>query len=85
MQTNSLATHTVRARHYYYGPKEVAKYQFSGSLTECKKYVETWETGIYHLAHNESSRPIYKIVRIDSLGKWAAREAMGVRERREIG
>lgn len=85
MQTNSLATHTVRARHYYYGPKEIVKYHFSGSLAECKKYVETWETGIYHLAHNESSRPIYKIVRIDSLGKWAAREAMSVQEMRAIG
>ena len=85
MQTNPLLTHTVRARHYYYGPKEIVKYHFSGSLAECKKYVKTQEEAVCYLSHNESGRPDYKIVRIDSLGKWAAREAMSVQEMRAIG
>lgn len=85
MQTNSLVTHTVRARHYYFGPKEVVKYHFSGSLAECKEFVNKSESKTYYLLHNESGRPTYKIARIDSLGERARREALSVQEMRAIG
>ena len=75
MQNQSI-THTVRARHYYYGPKEIVKYHFSGTLAECKGYVKNTESGACYLAHNESGRPDYKIARIDSLGDWARNQAM---------
>lgn len=77
---NHSITHTVRARHYYYGPKEIVKYHFSGSLAECKEYVKKSESETYYLTHNESGRPTYKIVRIDSLGEWARRQAEDARE-----
>lgn len=48
---NPSITHTVRARHYFYGPKEIVKYHFSGSLAECKRFVKKSESETYYLAH----------------------------------
>lgn len=85
MKTNFIPTHTVRARHYFYGPKEIVKYHFSGSLAECKEYVKARESKTYYLSHNELGRPTYKIVRIDGLGDWARRQAEDAQEMRVIG
>jgi len=75
MNTTEIITHVVRARRFFYGPEEQTSYQFRGTLSECKQWVFGSEAEVYRTAHNESGRPTYRIVRIDSLGKYARAQA----------
>lgn len=67
-------THCVRARTYFYGCKEISQVTFCGTLAECKNYVNRKENSIYYLSHNESGRPTYRIVTVNSLSPKAIEE-----------
>lgn len=75
MNTDSDLTHTVRAKHSWYSRNDTYAYEFRGTLAECKEYVKDCESAVYYLSHNEIGRPVYSIVRIDNLGKYARMEA----------
>ena len=73
--TTTLASHAVRARRFFYGPKETTSIAFVGSLTECKDFIARRSSETYHLSHNESGAPSYKIVTTNSLSPYARQQA----------
>ena len=74
---SSPITHAVRIRQFWYGPKNTIdyRYQCRGTLAQCRQWVKDRENAPYYLSHNEAARPRYSIVRLDSLGPQARRQA----------
>lgn len=68
-------THTIRATHFWYGPKETHSYECRGTLEQCKQWVADSANERYYLTHGESTRPLLRIVRLDSLGPRALAQA----------
>lgn len=73
MNNKTIPTHAVRARRFFYGPKETTSIVFVGTLAECREYIA--RPGTYYLAHNESGAPTYKIVTTNSLSPFARQQA----------
>jgi hypothetical protein len=67
----TLPTHSVRARRFYYGPKEETSIVFLGTLTECKAWIKADDAKTYRTAPNESGRWALKIVRTNQLRPYA--------------
>lgn len=74
-QTPTLPSHVVRARRYYYGPKETSSIAHVGSLQECKDFIRRDGDSPYYTEQNESGRWSLRIVTSHSLGQAASMEA----------
>lgn len=71
----SLPTHAIRSRRFFYGPKEEISIAFVGTRAECKEWIKADDATIYHTAHNESGRWALKIIRTNQLRPYALLEA----------
>jgi hypothetical protein len=78
--TNQLPTHAVRARRFFYGPKEETSIAFTGTLAECKEFIRLDDAEIYRTSHNESGRWRLRVVTTASLSPSALVDA----ERRAV-
>lgn len=72
--TNTLPSHAVRRRRYFYGPAETCSIVFAGTLAECREYIRSEEAAVCYLSHNESGRPTLRVVRTASLRESALRD-----------
>ncbi len=75
MSNKTLPSHAVRARRFYFGPKEKTSIAFVGTLAECKEFIRLDNEEIYRTSHNESGRWTLRIVTTNSLRPYARREA----------
>lgn len=75
MKTITLPSHVVRARRFWYGQKETFSIAFVGTLKECREFIKQDDCEVYRLEHNESGRPILRIVTTASLRPCALRDA----------
>jgi len=75
MNNKILPSHAVRARSYYYGPKEETSIAFVGSLAECREFIRLDNEEIYRTSHNESGRWTLRIVTMNSLRPYARDQA----------
>lgn len=71
----TLPTHAIRSRRFFYGPKEEIGIAFVGTLTECKAWIKADDAEIYRTAHNESGRWALKIIRTNQLRPYAILDA----------
>ena len=76
---NVNTTHCVKAKRFYYGPKHKHSIAFVGTRKECEDYIKKSESRIYHLDHNEHSRPQLRIVLTKNLSKHLAWELNKIR------
>jgi hypothetical protein len=61
----------IRQTRHYYGPRDVKGYVTDergddltfGTRAAATAAVAEMEEGVYHLSHNESGRPTYRVVR----------------------
>jgi len=72
---NELPSHAVRARRFFYGPRQETCIAFVGSRDECIEFVERDKKAIYYLGHNESGRWDLRIVTTKSLSPSARAKA----------
>ena len=73
--TNQLPSHAVRARRFFYGPKEETSIAFCGTLAECKEFIRLDDAETYRTSHNESGRWRLRIVTTASLSPYALLDA----------
>ena len=66
---NVYQTHCVKAKRFFYGSKHKHSIAFVGTRKECSDYIKKSESRIYHLDHNEHSRPHLRIVLTKNLSK----------------
>ena len=65
-------TYKLRITRHYYGPSKATDYDRDGlgdvrtwdDRKALTRYVDAQDQQVYHLAHNESSRPTYRIVKV---------------------
>ena len=64
----------IEIKRHYYGPESATNllrnemgHIWEGTYKEAKEEIEAMESAIYYLSHNESGRPDYSIVGVDSI------------------
>lgn len=72
---NTLPSHAVRARQFFFGPKEKVTIVFVGTHTECKEFIRADDALIYRPSNNESGRWTLRIVTTNSLTRSALDQA----------
>ena len=72
---DSLPSHAVRARRFYYGAKITCSIVFVGTLEECKSFIANSKGTDYYTQHNEVGRWSLKTVTTGSLRPNAMAEA----------
>jgi hypothetical protein len=70
-----LPTHCVRARRFFYGPKEECTIAFVGTLDGCRAFIDADNREVYRTSNGESGRWRLKIVRTNSLRPYALLDA----------
>ena len=68
--------YAIVATHHYYGPSLERRLVDDGATfatqADARAWIATAETTTYHLRHNESQRPDYRVRRVDSLPAYLA-------------
>ncbi|MGN6548773.1 MAG: hypothetical protein ACTHJ3_02610 [Pararhizobium sp.] len=72
--------YVIKITREFYGPETKRSLLTKGNghaeqfdaLAVAKAHIAELDSDRYHLSHNESSRPTYKVVRVDSLPAYLA-------------
>jgi len=73
-------TYVIVRTRYFYGPNEARDVLTDGrdrpltfeSRKDAKAHIADLDEEIYYLAHNESSRPSYRVYKLDRLPRYLA-------------
>lgn len=70
-----LPSHCVRARRYFFGPRETCSIVYTGTRAECAEFISRDDAEVYRTSHNEAGRWSLRIVTTASLRPSALQQA----------